>query len=645
MPAIGTEAASSRAKLWVCLGLAAAALAVYWPVREFEFVNYDDGLYVFENPHVQPGLTWEGVKWAFGHLHGDRTYWHPLAWVSHMVDCRLFGLHPAGHHLVNVLFHVCNTVMIFLAFLRMTGSVWRCAVLAGLFGLHPLQVDTAAWVAERKNALAAFFALLTLWAYAHYAERSRVRGLKSQVRSSEGNVRKAKCKVEVEEIGSSKFDNQDSRLDVPPPSFGLPLPCSWPYVLSLGFYALSLMSKPVLVTVPFLLLLLDYWPLRRFQLSTYRPRLPRNRAFRLALEKLPFLALAAASSAMTILSHHSMGMLEATVRLPLGFRLENAFVSYARYLGKAFWPSELAVFYPLPAAWPPWTVALSGLLLLVMSVLAIGTVRRRPYLFVGWFWFVGVLVPFVGLIQVGAQAMADRFAYFALVGLFLALVWTVAGLTPRRSYRTTILAGVATFLLLACGMLSRLQARYWRNSMTLFEHALAVNPDNFVAHLNLGNCLRQAGKLEEARRHLTAAAQIGPYLPETHYELARVLLQQNKIGEAIEQYRYALRLRPNWDGVLNNLAWLLATHPRAEFRNGTEAFSLAERACQLTRGTNLWMVSTLAAAYAEAGRFPEAVSTQQRVCDLAAAQGQSGLIDRLQRRLDLYRSGQPYHEP
>ncbi len=630
----------------VCALLVSATVATYWPVTHAEFINYDDPAYIIRNPNVLSGVTWEGVQWAFSQIHGERTYWHPLTWLSHMLDCQLFGVKPGAHHAVNLLLHTLNTMLVFLVFLQMTRAPWRCAVLAGFFALHPLQVDTVAWVAERKNLLATLFGLLTIWAYASY--------VKAEGRRREEESRKQKAE--------SRKPQPISR----PPSEVHPLQ-SWYggrvlrrtgctflvsrlsslacvlYLLSLCFFALGLMCKPVLITLPFVLLLLDYWPLSRFQRntqsSTLRTLLP------LVREKIPFLLMAATSGVITILAHRGLGMLEAASTRPLGFRIENALVSYGRYLGKTLWPSKLAIFYPLPDAWPSWTVALSGVLLLAASALALGVARRRPYLFVGWFWFVGVLVPFIGLMQVGTQAMADRFAYLPLVGLFLALVWTVAESSRRWPDRSRILRGAAILLLLLCAVLSRRQVAHWRDSITVFEHALTVTAGNYLAHHNLGEALAKKGRIEEARSHLTAAMQLQPSVPETHYELGQALLKQERTSEAVEQYREALRLRPDWAGVLNNLAWLLATHPRAEFRNGPEAVPLAERACQLTGGANPAMLATLAAAYAEAGRFADAVSTQQKVCDLAAAQGPSAQLDLFQRRLELFRSGHAYHRP
>ena len=564
-----------RARSPVCISmlLALTTLAVYWPVRHFDFIDYDDPAYVVGNPQVQSGLTWDGMRWAFGRLHGEQTYWHPVTWVSHMLDCQVFGLAPAGHHLMNVLFHLLNTLLVFLIFLRMTGAFWRCAVLAGLFALHPIQVGTVAWVAERKNLLATLFGLLAIWAYARYANKSKVQSLKPKVTRGSATQCAARFTFHV-----SLF-----------------------YLLSLALFALSLMSKPTMVTLPCLLLLLDYWPLNRLTLPqahysiTPSPQSPSHSItllLRLVLEKLPFFVLSAASSAITILAHRGLGMLEATAGLPLGFRLENALVSYASYLANAFWPSKLAVHYPLPPAWPTGTVALAGVLLLGMSSLAIGKMRSRPYVLVGWFWFVGTLVPFIGLIQVGAQARADRFAYLPLVGLFLALVWTVAELTQRRAHRSRILPCVVILLLLACALLSRRQAGYWRDSITLFERALVVTTDNAMAHASLGTAFvnqnREADALTEFSRALTLKPAFSKHLSDmaqdfcaegrldlaaavfrkmlemtpddaaNHCRLGSVVARQGKWDEAIQQYEVALRLDPQYGPARTNLEAALA---------------------------------------------------------------------------------------
>jgi protein O-mannosyl-transferase len=618
MPATNPDNGSWRVKLWICLALAAANLVVFWPVRQYEFVNFDDHTYVSQNPHVQSGLSWPGLVWAF--QAGYAANWHPLTWLSHMLDVQIFGLRPGPHHLVNLLFHLANTLLLFLLFHKLTGALWRSAFVAALFALHPLHVESVAWIAERKDLLSTFFGLLAIWAYVSYVEKSNLRSLTFKVQGSRFNV-------------------QRSEFEVPAPHW----PSSILYLLSLLLFALSLMCKPMLVTLPFLLLLLDYWPLGRLSLKTQNSKL--KTLFSLLREKVPFLALSIASSVITVHAQKAGQALLSVDALPLWPRVANALVSYVRYIGKALWPSHLALPYPYLEAWPLATVLLAVVTVAGGSFIALRCVRRRPYFTVGWFWYLGTLVPVIGLVQVGPQAMADRYTYLPMVGLFLGIVWTITELSSRWPHRSRILACAVVVLLLLCAVGSHRQLAHWQNSVTLFERAVAVTTRNYLAHHDLGEALEKQGRLDDAKSHLVAALEIRPDLPQAHYELGLVLFRQGHTGEAIAHYREALRLRPGWEGPLNNLAWLLATHRSAEFRNGPEAVALAERVCQLTGGTNVAMLDTLAAAYAEAGRFPEAVSTGQKACDLAAAAGRKTQADSFQRRLELYRSGHAYHSP
>jgi len=812
----------------VCALLAVATLMTYWPVAYNAFTNYDDGYYVTENPLVQRGLSWEGLAWAFGSLHGEHTYWHPLTWISHMVDCEVFGLKAWGHHLVNLLFHTFNTVLVFLVFLRMTGAFWRCAILAALFALHPLQVDTVAWVAERKNLLSALFWMLTMWAYARYVEKAEGRGQKT-----EGAGQRA------EDRGQGSGVRGLRPLLHPPASFF--------YAFSLLLFALGLMCKPVLVTLPFVLLLLDYWPLKRLELNGQHSRL--KTLLPLVREKLPFFGLAAVSCLVTIMAHRGLGMLDVAFRPPLDLRIENALVSYIHYLGSAFYPAKLAVFYPYPGVVPMGAALLSVLLLLGLSALAIGSARNRPYLLVGWFWFLGVLVPFIGLVQAGSQAMADRFAYVPLIGLFLAVVWSAEAMANRWRHGLVIVSAVAVAALVACAGGTRRQISYWKDDESLFGHALAVTENNALSQLNLGAALNAKGRFGEAIGHLQEAVRLSPGtakahinlayalaqkdrlaeavkqyeaaleldpadagvhndlgltlarqgrvkdairhyhealrsrpgFAEAHYnlglslasvgdyrgaavqfrqvvrqdpanasarqkldralaaqeqvehatepyqamvkanpgdarahrELGRVLLQAGQVGEAIGQYseavrlepksaeahyqlgaalardgerekaaiqfqaalesdsqlavahyalgivrqqqqqipealrhwREAVRLAPEWPEPLNNLAWALATDPAAGVRNGLEAVKLAERAVELSGTNNIGMLDTLAAAYAEAGRFAEAGATARQAQDMAVAQGQRALAVEIGQRVALYDARQPYRRP
>jgi len=516
--------------------LALVTIALYWPATGFDFVNYDDPLYVTANPQIQAGLTWEGLAWAFGRVHGEGTYWHPLTWVSHMVDCQLYGLKPWGHHLTSVLLHAANAALVFLVFRRMTGAYWRCVLLAGVFALHPVQVDSVAWVTERKNLLSAFFWLLTTWAYAGYAQgRSR--------NPAAGNTHH-----------TSRFTFHASRF----------------YLLSLCFFALGLMCKPILVTLPFVLLLLDYWPLGRMQKAegrrqnvatadTYHAPSTKHQAPRftfhvsLLVEKVPFFVLAAASSAITILAHRGLGMLDSASRLPWDLRLENALVSYGRYLAKAFWPCRLAVFYPLPAAWPMWEVVACGLILLAISGLALGTARTRPCLLVGWLWLLGVLVPSSGVIQAGAQAMADRFMYVPVIGVIVAAVWGIHGLAKGGRHQQVALSVAGSVVMVLCTVLTRQQLGHWKDSETLFRHAVEVTENNYVAHDNLGTVLGQRGQMDEAIRQFQEAVRLKPDHANAHCNLGIAFQKTGQTDEAIRQFQEALRLKPDHANAHCNL--------------------------------------------------------------------------------------------
>src|ERR1035437_9811943 len=407
--------------------LAAATFAVFWQVSRHEFVNFDDPAYVTYNSVVREGLTWPGVAWAFTNLHGEATYWHPVTWLSHMLDCQLFGLKASGHHLTSLFLHTLNTLLLFVLLRRMTGRRGPSAMVAALFALHPLQVDSVAWIAERKNVLSAFFFMLTLWTYARYAEGRRAKaegqGLKSGTQDPKPDAR-----------GAWSFFH---------------LPSSIFYVLSLLCFALGLMSKPTLVPLPFLLLLLDYWPLGRMQKEEVQSRItstlrstvhppqccyggratedghPASR-ITLLLEKIPFLLLTAVSCLVTLRGHESLGALASAEELPIGLRLANAVVACALYLRKLVWPLDLSVFYLHSGRWPALLVAASVLLVLGLTALAVWQARRRPYLIVGWLWFLGMLVPVIGLVQAHVQALADRFAYLPVIGVFIMAVWALA---------------------------------------------------------------------------------------------------------------------------------------------------------------------------------------------------------------------------
>jgi Tfp pilus assembly protein PilF len=680
----------------VPLALAVVTLAVYWPVRNHLFINYDDPVYVTENRHVQAGISGRGLAWAFFNLHGEHTYWHPVTWVSHMLDCQLFGLSPGPHHLVNVAFHVANALLLLVVLRRMTGAFWRSAMVAGLFALHPLQVDTVAWVTERKNVLSTLFWLLTVWAYVRYAEGHSPTSIVQRLKS-EGRSPKAERNPRAE-VRSPKPEARVPWSVVCCPRSLSHLPSSVFYFLSLSLFALGLMCKPALVTLPFALLLLDYWPLGRMQNEECRMkkgsvRSPVSRItfpvsrLTLLLEKLPFLALAGAAAFVTLAGHHEIRA-EGTAGLAWQWRVANALVSYVRYLGKTFWPSHLAVFYPHPGVWPVEVVGGSVLILLAVSGFVIWRARQAPYLVTGWLWFLGVLVPMIGIIQAGVQAMADRFAYVPLIGLFIMIVWGLGDWAERGVRRSADLQsaasrisnpqspgevsragrlqtcdtadcksalrgrwlreygtfGLAALALAGCALLTSRQLSYWQNTTTLFEHALQVTRNNSCAHFSLGNELADRGKTQQAMTEWEAAVEIEPGRADIHGRIAGSLSRQGDFTGAIERYRRALQIDPDHAEVLNNLAWLLATCPEASQRSGPEAVQLALKACKLTRMRRTVMVGTLAAAYAEAGRFAEAGAMAQKACALATEEGDGALLERNQQLLDLYRAGKPYHE-
>jgi tetratricopeptide (TPR) repeat protein len=803
--------------------LAAAALVLFRPVLHHDFVRYDDPDYVTENARVLGGLTWSGAAWAFGTGHAGN--WHPLTWMSHMLDVRLFGLDPGRHHLTSALFHAANSALLFLLLHRLTRAFWRAAFVAAVFALHPLHVESVAWVSERKDVLSTFFFLLTLLAYGQYA-----------------SCRQAEVQSKL-------------RLG------------SW-YAAALVLFALGLMSKAMLVTVPFLLLLLDYWPLERLRIGSPDAAASTGTAatgssspagpppaslpapaspWLLMLEKLPFFALAAGASVVTLLVQQRAGAVSTLDALPLGFRISNAVVSYARYVFDFFWPTGLAVFYPLPQAWPLWQVAGAALLVIALSLLAIWRLKREPYLAVGWFWFLGTLVPVIGLVQVGQQAMADRYMYIPLIGLAVALAWGAAALAPRFVFAGRLLPAAGVLAVVACAWLGAKQVAWWRDNATLFARALAVTRDNAVAHnnlgvslvdeqrfdeaeshfteavrlkpnyadalvnlgiswdrkgrreeafelfetaartrptalahYNLGNLLLRQGKVDEAGRQFAAALRLKPSLAQAWYNLGIVYARQGKAGPAAEAYRSALALKPGYTDVhlslgallagqrdfdralphfqeairlapdnadahfnlagvlsgrgdpagaayhlaqacrlrpndteareslaiallnqgkleeaaarfqevlhsrptarahyynalaldalgrpekalphyreaarlnpgeplyLNDLAWLLATNPKPELRNGVEAVHFAHRACELAGEKEARFWGTLDAAYAEAGLFDDAIKTAAKTRALALAAGQRDIADRAGERQAFYRAGKPYRVP
>lgn len=478
-------------------------LLVYWQVQSFEFINLDDPLYITENPVVRAGLSKQGLVWAFSF--NDVSYWHPFTWLAHMLDCQLYGLHPKGHHLNNILLHIASTILLFLSLKSMTGQTWKSAAVAAAFSLHPLNVESVAWVANRKGLLSTFFWMLAIWSYARYAKSPR--------------------------LGT--------------------------YVMVIIAFALGLLSKPVVITLPFALLLLDYWPLARLRIgkpSTFN-EIPifsditpkRASILHLVAEKIPLFALSAATVYITYHSSLQKGIIIARENLPLSLRIENAVVSYAKYLIKMVWPADLAVFYPFPQEFPLWQFAGAALLLIGITCFVFWNRRRAPYLVLGWFWYLGTLVPVIGLVQQGLwPAFADRFAYIPLIGLFISAVWGVSDLVGRNRLSQTLGFAAGSLAVLVMGIGAWIQTDYWKNSITLFEHALAVTKDNHLAHYALGQTLQKSGDLDGALFHFSKALQIMPENAQFHDALGAVLLEQGKPKEAVAHLSKAVELVPDY---------------------------------------------------------------------------------------------------
>ncbi len=804
---------------FICGLLALVTFAVFSPAVRHDFINYDDPMCVTENVHLQQGSIWEIVKWAFST--GYYGNWMPVTWLSHLLDLRLFGLKPGGHHLMSLLLHVANTVLLFLVMRRLTGAHWRSGFVAALFALHPLHVEPVAWAALRRDVLSMLFFLLTLWAYARYAEAQRGKG-------ADGPGRK----------GEAPTGHVATRF-----------PFSPFYLAALTCFTLGLMSKQMLVTLPFVLLLLDYWPLKRIALGPRFSGLDLRLVWKLVREKIPFFALAMLTSVVAFQTQHQAGALPSVDKFPLWDRFANALTSYVAYLRKLVWPDDLSVFYPYPLTFSAGKVALAGAFLLVVTGLVVLGLRRRPWLAVGWFWYVGMLVPVIGFVQVGAHSMADRYTYIPLIGIFIVLAWALAELASRRPAGRMVAVLVGVSVLGACVVATTRQLSYWRNTFTLFEHALALNFENSVAHDNLGaeycaqrkydlarphfeaalqltpqnyvsqchmgfirlmdgkldesidhfaealrikpelaeaesglgaalarkgrvdeaiehlreairldaqdaaaranmgnillhrgqvneakeyfaaalrikpddagansglaTCLARLGKLAEAVQHFDAALRAAPDSAQSHKLLAKALVQQDRLpeavthystafkldprdvetlnqlgttlarlgkldaaitnfhlalavgtnqavthenlglalllqaktSEAVAQFQEAIRRQPDSPEALNNLAWILATQRDARYRDGTQAVLHAARAVALTRTNDVGKLDTLAAAYAEAGRFADAVATARRAAELATAAGQTGLTAQIRTRLEFYERAQPYREP
>jgi tetratricopeptide (TPR) repeat protein len=638
MTSVVTKALGCRRKIdWpVAAGLALLVAVAYVQVLGFEFVNYDDKAFVPENPHVRTGFSLGNIGWAFTSF--ETANWYPLTWLSLMLDCQMFGPRPGGHHAVSAILHAANAIVLFIVLRRMTLARWRSAAVAALFAVHPLHVESVAWIAERKDVLSTFFFLLTLLAYQRYAAR---------------------------------------------PGFG-----RWLLVF-LGM-ALGLMAKAMLVTLPAVLLLLDFWPLRRGagvagsrergagggeqgagrhgDTETRSRFILRPSSFILFLEKLPLLALSLAIAAVTLAAQSSQGataMLHDRAVLPL--RLANAAIAYVKYLAMTVWPADLAVYYPYDFHPSPWQAAGAVLLLPAITAGAVWSARRAPHLTVGWFWYLGTLVPVIGLVQVGSQAMADRYDYIPSIGIFLAAVWAVGDLLPGISQRMAsdsmlhppcvekcgriLLVGAGVAILAALLVAAHHQASCWIDSERLFRHALAITGDNPVACENLGDALlkqekyaaaeaqfrkvlalapedhrdtpselaqalEKQGRIDEAAACLGEAIRVGPNNARAMNDLALLIAPRGHVAEAIALLQAAIKLAPQQPAGLKNLAWIYATCPDRRFRNGPQAVELARRACELTGWNAAPYRQALADAYVEAGDADRAIAELRAVIEL-----------------------------
>lgn len=591
--AAAQELSSRRNDRWikiaVCLFLTLLIWLVFAQTLGHGFVNYDDDAYVYDNAQVSRGLTVEGFKWLLTHSHAH--LWHPLTTLSHMLDCQIYGLNPSGHHFTNVLLHNLAAVLLFLVLAELTTNLWPSAFVAAIFAIHPMRVESVAWIAERKDVLSAVFFLLTVGAYARYARA---------------------------------------------PSAGR-------YLTMSILLACGLMSKATFVTVPLVLLLLDYWPLQR------------GRTFqdwrRLVLEKIPLFVLSAAAALITIrVQTVTMASLEQLALLP---RIKNAAVSVVAYLRQTFWPTDLAIFYPHPHdQLSLFAVVGSAIIIIAITIATIFLRQKRPYLFVGWVWFLAMIFPVLGIFQAGLQARADRFTYLPHIGISIAVAWTIADVTQHWRNARGIVATAALCIVAALTISAWKQTTYWRDSISVWNRALAVTSNNQMAHLDLAAALAQRGEMAEARRHSRTAQRIRaqnavrdyPFDAQKHDDLGVLLIQSGDARRAIEEWETSLRIDPSDGNALNNLAWVFATSPDDSIRNGDRAVNLAEKAVALPGGETPMVLRTLAAAYAENRQFDKAADTAERAAQLAASQGNSSLAQTLRHEIELYRAGSSYRE-
>ncbi len=550
----------SRAKFFpetaICLLLSAAILIVYYQVRGFEFVNFDDYAYVMKNYFVRKGLTWESIQWTFQSITVGN--WHPLTMISYMVDVELYGMDAGGHHWNNVLLHVVNSLLLFWVLRAMTGSVWRSGLAAGLFALHPLHVESVAWISERKDVLSTFFLILTLWCYTHYVRKFKI---------------------------------------------------IW-YILSFLFFTLGLMSKPMLVTLPFVLLLLDFWPFKRIIPSGNGNCGKFEFNAKLIWEKTPFLFLSFVFSVVTFAVQKKTGGVEPLHVYPLFDRIANVIVSYALYLGKTVCPINLSVFYPRPTAWPWWQVSGSLLLLGLLSWISIRSAKKYPWLFVGWFWFVGTLVPVIGIVQVGLQAMADRYTYIPLIGIFIVFSWSIVEVFKRFQFPQVGLVAFTAILLANLILGSFFQTQHWKNTRTLFENAVIVDPDNCLAHATLGADLIRNGETQKGLSHIQTALQLNPKDSKALYEMGLLFSNAGETDKAAQYFSKSIKFNPYNAESHNNLGVILSHQG-----NAAEALMHFQKAIEI-RPQMIEAYHNLGSFWAIQGRYDDAIGYLNKILEI-----------------------------
>ncbi len=497
----------------ICILLSALVLAIYWKVQYHEFINYDDGRYITQNKHVKSGLSKENFIWAFTHSHSAN--WHPITWLSHMLDSHFYGLNPNGHHLTSLGLHIANSLLLFLVLCRMTGEVWKSCFVASLFAFHPINIESVAWTSERKSVLSTLFWLLTTWAYINYVQKQNFAR----------------------------------------------------YSIVFLFFILGLMSKPMLVTLPFVFLLLDYWPLNRFKISpANKASQIKNNLLNLFFEKIPLLFLVVGSCTITLIAQKSWGAVVSLETVPLMSRISNALVSYLKYLEKMVWPKKFSIFYPYPTdGFILWKVLMSGLVLITITFISIRLIKKAPYLAVGWFWYLGTLIPVIGLVQVGQQAMADRYAYVPLIGIFIIIAWGLPELLAEWRYKKKVLSLLVGILIPTLMIITWIQVGHWKNSITIFQHAINITdkkyPSFVAVYNNLGVVLIEQMKFEEAVTNLEKAVELQPNYSEAYNNLGYALGELNRFSEANIHYKKAIRLKPDYAEAHNNLANSLSKKP------------------------------------------------------------------------------------